>query len=102
MGYEIDFLALQSDGKSGDAICLRFGSLTGLFLQQQIVVVDAGHQADGPTVVNHIRQFYKNPLTAGDPTIDLLISTHPDGDHIGGLLHVLQTLPVRELWIHNY
>ena len=54
-----------------------------------------------PTVVNHIRQFYKNPLTAGDPTIDLLISTHPDGDHIGGLLHVLQTLPIRELWIHQ-
>lgn len=101
MGYEIDFLALQSTGKSGDAICMRFGALSGLLQQQQIVVIDAGHQSDGPAVVDHIRTFYRNPFVQGDPTVDLLVCTHPDGDHIGGILHVLQTLPVRELWIHK-
>lgn len=29
-------------------------------------------------------------LPAGDKTIDVMIATHPDADHIGGLQYVLQ------------
>ena len=101
MGYEIDFLALGSETKSGDAICFRFGQLLGLIQEQRVVVVDGGFNDDGKNVVNHIRHYYRNIFTAGNPAIDLLISTHPDGDHIGGLQYILDNVTVRELWIHQ-
>lgn len=42
----------------------------------------------------HIKQYY------GTDTVDLAISTHPDGDHSAGLKVVLEELTVRELWMH--
>lgn len=35
----------------------------------------------------------------GISRLDILILTHPDADHIGGALSVMETLAVRELWI---
>ncbi len=101
MSYEIDFLALQSVAKSGDAICMRYGRLQGLVINQRIVVVDAGHSDDGQSVVNHIQTYYNDIFLQGSPSIDLLVSTHPDSDHIGGLRYILDNISVRELWIHQ-
>lgn len=94
MGYEIDFLAV-GEKKSGDAICIRWGNLYGTREEQKVVVVDAGYQSTGQDIVNHIEKYYKTKV------IDLLISTHPDGDHVGGLCELLDNAEVKEFWIHQ-
>ncbi|MFH1485908.1 MAG: MBL fold metallo-hydrolase [Chloroflexota bacterium] len=33
----------------------------------------------------------------GVQTLDLMVATHPHEDHIGGLIEVLQTIPVAEV-----
>ncbi|MCC7897533.1 MBL fold metallo-hydrolase, partial [Escherichia coli] len=83
MGYEIDFLAV-GEKKSGDAICIRWGNLHGSRDEQKVVVIDAGYASTGEQVIEHIEKYYRTK------TIDLLISTHPDGDHVGGLTSVLE------------
>src|SRR5579872_7372849 len=94
MGYEIDFLPVGKD-KSGDAILLRFGNLYGERHEQTVVAIDGGFQDSGKLVVEHVREHYKTNQ------IDLVVSTHPDQDHVGGLEHVLLECEVGELWMHQ-
>lgn len=95
MGYEVDFLGTSSESKSGDAITIRFGNLLGSRDEQTVVVIDGGFTDDGPKLVEHIRSHY------GTDRVDLVISTHPDQDHINGLDTVLNELDVGELWLHQ-
>lgn len=98
MGYEIDFLPVGKGEKSGDAITLRFGDLQSDPPRQTVVVVDGGYTEDGTALLRHISKYYKTR------TIDLVISTHPDSDHVSGLQQVLDAHPkdftVRHLWMH--
>ena len=87
--FEIDFLDVES-AKSGDAITIRYEVNGETFIH----VVDGGYQATGASVVNHIKQYYGDPLT-----IDHVVATHPDGDHAGGLRTVLQEFDVGCLWM---
>lgn len=95
MGYEVDFLGTDSESKSGDAIAIRFGSLKGSRDEQTVVVIDGGFNDDGARLVDHIRSHF------GTDRVDLVISTHPDQDHINGLETVLNELDVDELWLHQ-
>lgn len=95
MGYEVDFLGTSSESKSGDAIVVRFGNLHGSRDEQTVVVIDGGFTEDGNKVVEHIKTHF------GTSRVDLIISTHPDQDHINGLETVLNELEVAELWIHR-
>jgi len=91
--YEIDFLPVGDGGRSGDAIALRFTRPdTGTYAH---VVIDAGFQDDGDELVRHINTYY------GTDAIDLVILTHPDGDHIGGMGTVVRELNVATLWLHK-
>jgi len=94
MGYEVDFLGTQSEAKSGDAIAIRFGNLHGSRNEQTVIVIDGGFTNDGIRLVNHIRTHF------GTDRVDLVISTHPDHDHINGLDTVLNEMTVGELWLH--
>lgn len=93
MGYEIDFLPVGKD-KSGDAILVRYGNLTGTRAEQKVVLIDAGYPETGNTVVEHLATYYRTN------ELDLVISTHPDQDHVGGLETVLNKCAVRQLWMH--
>ena len=42
MGYEIDFIGVGQESKSGDAIAIRWGNLLGPREQQSVVVIDGG------------------------------------------------------------
>ncbi len=95
MGYEVDFLGTCSESKSGDAIAIRFGNLHGSRDEQTVVVIDGGFTDDGTQLVEHIRTHF------GTGRVDLVISTHPDQDHINGLDAVLNELDVGELWLHQ-
>ena len=95
MGYEIDVIGVGQESKSGDAIAIRWGNLFGTRSEQRVIVIDGGFRETGQDVVNHVRQHY------GTDSIDAVISTHPDQDHVNGLDIVLDQLHVRELWIHK-
>lgn len=51
------------------------------------ILIDGGPMNAYPHLIKYLK-------AAGVEKIDLLIATHPDGDHIGGLLKVLKTFPV--------
>lgn len=95
MGYELDFIGVGKESKSGDAIALRFGDLYGHRREQTVVVIDGGFKDSGQDLVDHIKTHY------GTTHVDLVISTHPDQDHINGLEVVFEQLTVGELWVHQ-
>jgi beta-lactamase superfamily II metal-dependent hydrolase len=94
MSYEIDFLPI---GKStcGDSFALRFGDLeSGDPSDQTVVLIDGGFTDDADLIKQHFDDWY------GHNRIDLVISTHPDQDHINGLSGVVEKMDVGELWMH--
>jgi competence protein ComEC len=66
------------DVGQGDAILIR--TPEGLF-----TLIDGGEQGSG--VVDYLR-------SQGVQNLDLIIATHPNSDHIGGLVDVLNNFPV--------
>ena len=73
----------------GGEICSAPGT------SKKVVVIDGGFRDCGHDVVNHIRTYYKTNL------VDVVVSTHPDQDHVNGLHVVLDELDVLQLWIHK-
>ena len=95
MGYEVDVIGVGKESRSGDAIALRWGNLHGNRREQKVVLIDGGFQDSGQDVVNHIKRFY------GTTSIDAVVSTHPDQDHVNGLHVVLDEMSVEQLWMHK-
>lgn len=95
--FEIDVLAVSSDTdvggkKSGDALAIRFTAPDGTL---RVIVIDGGYETHGDDLVARIREDY------GTDHVDLVISTHPDRDHIAGLVVVLEELDVDEMLVHQ-
>ena len=95
MSYEVDIRAVGDESKSGDAIALRFGEFITDPNSQRVVVIDGGFRDSGEDLVKHIKGFYETN------TVDLVIATHPDNDHVSGLRVVLEEMEVLELWMHR-
>ncbi len=96
VGYEVDFLPVGDGEKSGDAIAMRWGDLqSGDPQRQSVAVVDGGTKDSGERLVAHIREFY------GTEDVDVVVLTHPDGDHASGLTVVLHELRVGQVWMHQ-
>lgn len=70
------------DVGQGDSILIQTPS--------QNILIDGGERSAGPTVVKYLQDQGVNKL-------DLVISTHPHSDHIGGLINVLKAFPVKEV-----
>ncbi|MCG7995586.1 MAG: MBL fold metallo-hydrolase [Candidatus Thiodiazotropha taylori] len=95
MGYEVDFLGVGDESKSGDAIAIRFGNLQGSRQEQTVIIIDGGFKDTGDKLVEHVSTHF------GTDIVDIVINTHPDQDHINGLETILDELIVHELWIHQ-
>lgn len=95
MAYEIDFLAVGDGEKSGDAIALRYGNLSGTRSEQTVMIVDGGTKASGEALVSHVRTYY------GTNSVDYVVSTHPDLDHASGLSVTLEELDFGTLVMHR-
>ncbi len=91
---EIDILAVNSGEKSGDAIALRYGNLSNP-AEQKVIVIDGGTLNSGKNLVTLIKNAYNTTK------VDLVICTHPDGDHSSGLREILNELTIGELWMHK-
>lgn len=94
MAHEIDFLPVGDGSKSGDAIALRYGNLDNAD-EQTVVVIDGGYTDDGEALVKLIRERYHTDY------VDVVVSTHPDQDHVKGLEVVVEQLRVGQLWMHQ-
>ena len=103
MGYEVDFIQVGQESKSGDAIALRWGDDLYNNGEQFVAVIDGGYKNSGEDSVRNsgedlaelIKKYYHAKA------IDLVVSTHPDADHIGGLSYILDEFDVKKLWIHK-
>ena len=71
------------DVGQGDGILIKIGDCD--------VIIDAGTANYGTTVSNYLKG-----LEVDD--VDLMINTHPDADHCGGLTQVLKDYVVEEVW----
>ncbi len=91
--YEADFLQVTHSEKSGDAIAVRFTRPD--YGDVAVIVIDAGYAEFGDTLADHIEEHY------GTTHADLVISTHPDGDHFNGLPRLLERMTVGELMVHR-
>ncbi len=90
---EIEFLKVGDKG-SGDAILIRFTrSDNG---EPAIVLVDGGYKEDGEKILTNAKKWF------GSTRFDIVVSTHPDSDHLAGLPAVVEGAEyIGELWIHR-
>lgn len=95
IGYQIDYIPVGENSRSGDAIALRFGNLHGSRSKQSVIVIDGGFKDSGELLVQHIKSHY------GTDEVNLVVSTHPDVDHASGLCVVLDGLKVGQLAMHR-
>ena len=54
------------------------------------VLIDAGDQDSGPRVTSYLRSH-------GVTSLDLVVATHPHEDHIGGLITILNDIPINQV-----
>ena len=81
LAFELDFHAVGTGEKSGDAISIRYGRLNSTTnFSQKVIVIDGGTLESGKKLVDHIKTHYKTE------TVDLVVNTHPDNDHCSGLI----------------
>lgn len=58
---------------------------------KKTILIDAGLPMAGPGIVRYLERI-------GVKKIDLLLLSHDDPDHIGGMVDVVRSLPVGEFW----
>ncbi|POD70905.1 hypothetical protein BKM17_23710 [Pseudomonas syringae group genomosp. 3] len=88
---EVDFLPVGEGEHSGDAIAIRWRE-DGEF---KVMIYDGGTKEYGAKLVKHVQEHF------GTNHVDYVVNSHPDNDHAGGLIHVLETLSVGQLWLHK-
>ncbi len=68
---------------------------------EHVVLVDAGNEGDGEKIFSHIQKYYNKK------DIDLVIITHCDIDHYGGLEYLIQKNKeygspfIKKVWIND-
>jgi competence protein ComEC len=72
------------DVGQGDAILIDLDDVE--------VLIDGGDRSPG--VVNYLKKYVDGPL-------EVMIATHPHADHIGGLIDVLASFEVKEIWYNG-
>lgn len=79
-------------GKEMTVHFIDVGQGDSIFIQApngKTMLVDAGVKGAGKTVVDYLR-------AQGVQKLDYVVATHPDADHIGGLIAVLNSISIKE------
>lgn len=88
MAFEIDLLPVGTEKKSGDCIAMRYGDLVKGKEKQTVIVVDGGYSGTWKdTLKPHLSKYY-NCEIKGKLHIDIVILSHPDLDHVSGLVEM--------------
>lgn len=86
---EIDLLPVERGNHSGDCIALRYGNLEQGGAEQTVIVVDGGYAENGSKLKKHLKDYY-NCLLNGKVHINIAFLSHPDQDHIEGLVKLFE------------
>lgn len=92
--YMMMFIPVQVISAEHDAMYVHFinvGQGDSILIQtpeNKHILIDGGPPASGKKVVRYLKKHNVEK-------IDLMIATHPDIDHIGGLKKVLKSIPVK-------
>ena len=70
------------DVGQGDSILVTYDNKS--------MLIDGGRQDAGPALASYLKN-------EGVSTVDVMVSTHPHADHIGGLLTILREFPVKRV-----
>ena len=88
MAFEIDLLPVGSEKKSGDCIAMRYGDLVKGKEKQTVIVVDGGYAGTWKDKLKPFLRKYYNCEINGKLHIDIVILSHPDLDHLSGLVEM--------------
>lgn len=77
--YEIRFFQVGNASKGGDAIFIRF---LDEYQRPTVIIVDGGYKETGGKIIEYMKSLNIS-------VIDLVINTHPDIDHIAGLIRLI-------------
>ena len=72
------------DVGQGDSILIDLGDVE--------ILIDGGDRSPG--IVNYISAYV-------DGALEVMVTTHPHADHIGGLIAVLDRFEVKEIWLNG-
>ena len=72
-GNDLTLTSIEMRGQYGDATLIQYGDYDFL--------IDSGAEVDAP----HVNEVLLDKVK--DKTIDMLVITHPHGDHIGGIIN---------------
>lgn len=86
---EIDLLPVERGDHSGDCIAMRYGDLDNGKQSQTVVVVDGGYASNKDSLKRHLKQYYQCEWE-GKLHIDIVFLSHPDQDHVEGLVKLLE------------
>lgn len=86
---EIDLLPVERGDHSGDCIALRYGNLEKGGSEQTVIVIDGGYVANVKKLKEHLRDYY-NCLLNGKLHINVVFLSHPDQDHVEGLVKLME------------
>jgi beta-lactamase superfamily II metal-dependent hydrolase len=66
-----------------------------------VILIDGGNKSDGEKVIAHLDKYILPNVNKTAP--DLIICTHHDKDHIGGLINVVEHYGnnIGQVWINN-
>jgi beta-lactamase superfamily II metal-dependent hydrolase len=87
MGFYIEMISVGE----GDCFLLTLDTQTG---GEAHLLIDGGNRDRSDSAINHINKYAGGHL-------DLVIGTHLDDDHIGGLIKVVETLEVNKLILNT-
>lgn len=84
---------LDPDAKKFSVHFIDVGQADCMLLEcnGKYAIIDGGYDTTGFAVVEYLRDH-------GVEWIELMVATHPHGDHIGGLPDVLNFFPVNNVW----
>ncbi len=88
MAFEIDLLPVGSEKKSGDCIAMRYGDLVKGKEKQTVIIVDGGYAGTWKDTLKPFLRKYYNCEINGKLHVDLVILSHPDLDHVSGLVEM--------------
>lgn len=88
-GWKIDLLPCSENTKSGDCILLRFGDLFTGKQDQNVFIIDGGFANTAASIKKHLDEYY-NCYYNNKYHITGMVLTHPDQDHISGLVELLK------------
>ena len=96
MKYQIEMLNVEA----ADAFIIYCINETN---KEYLILVDSGNYKDGNKILSHIKKYYPTK------SIDLAIVTHPDKDHYGGFINMLEQISNKEgnkiniekFWVHD-